>query len=225
MLFVGCGSDSGGDEDASAGAGRGGLSAAGGASARGGSASQGGTAGVVAGGEPDTSQWIMPLRVGRTWNFAMRIVDESLPVDCTSDSPTATAIRGGVMDVGDGTTTYAWFYKTACVDTTYLVWMKDGVLSARALTDPNATPLSFNGEAVTFLVDPELQSSWTVGSSTNFWERVGSVTVAAGTFTDCWRRTMDTAALNAVYCRGTGLVSSSLPVDNYELELTSLVDE
>jgi hypothetical protein len=53
------------------------------------------------------------------------------------------------------------------------------------------------------------------------WRFLGSVTVAAGTFRDCWlRKSLNTALLDTVYCPGIGRVSMTSAT--YSIELKSV---
>ena len=66
------------------------------------------------------------------------------------------------------------------------------------------------------LVDPTLAEghSWTYYTTTLTWHRETSVSVPAGTFTDCWTSMPDTQSFPTnTYCRGVGLVRSAGPTD------------
>jgi hypothetical protein len=55
---------------------------------------------------------------------------------------------------------------------------------------------------------PEKDKAWTSQGNTYVWEDAGTVTVPAGTFSDCWsaRQTQIEGDSYTTYCRGVGPV-------------------
>ena len=75
------------------------------------------------------------------------------------------------------------------------------------------------------LVDPLLQNghSWSYGSYTTFtWQLVPSVTVPAGTYTDCWTAVSSSSTYpTSTYCRGIGPVEVQSDSSDQQLTATS----
>src|SRR4029077_714132 len=84
----------------------------------------------------------------------------------------------------------------------------------------------YNGSWGT-LIDPMLVEghSWTYFNTSYAWHRETSVTVPAGTFTDCWTaRQQVTYTAYLTYCRGAGLVrsySQDLAGNGWDAQLAS----
>jgi hypothetical protein len=84
----------------------------------------------------------------------------------------------------------------------------------------------YQGSWLRVIAEPiQVGSSWDYFNTSYTWQDAGSVTVAAGTFSDCW-----TAAQNVryvayqTYCRGVGMVrsySQDLAGNGWDAELVS----
>jgi hypothetical protein len=78
------------------------------------------------------------------------------------------------------------------------------------------------------LVDPTLTEGhmWPYFNTSYHWHRETSVTVPAGTYTDCWTAVQDVSySASLTYCRGVGLVrsySSDLSGSGWDAKLASL---
>jgi hypothetical protein len=78
------------------------------------------------------------------------------------------------------------------------------------------------------LVDPTLAegTSWPYFNSTYHWHRAGTVTVPAGTYSDCWTAVQDVSyTAYLTYCRGAGLVrsySQDLAGNGWDAQLSAI---
>jgi hypothetical protein len=74
----------------------------------------------------------------------------------------------------------------------------------------------FNAAWVT-AIDPILEEghTWSFANTTLTWHEEGSVTVPAGTFTDCWTAQQSSPYMSfTTYCRGVGPVRSSATISS-----------
>jgi hypothetical protein len=103
-----------------------------------------------------------------------------------------------------------------------------GVIGTNAFSAPGGdqVDLYYAGGWET-LVDPMLVEghSWPYFTSSYHWEREASVSVPAGTFTDCWTAVQDVSYTAFItYCRGVGAVrnfSRDLNGDGWDAKLHS----
>jgi len=68
--------------------------------------------------------------------------------------------------------------------------------------------------------------TWNAGYDTNWiWEDVGTVTVPAGTFENCWRKnwSVDKKSLFEIWCKGVGKVRNENRGDVWELAGTNFI--
>jgi len=173
---------------------------------------------------PDTSQWMLPLAVGRSWTYTLTPLDEGQEASC--EPLTSQVLQAGWVQSPDDNAeqVFGWIYQSSCSTSGYLLWEDAGTLRAKQMVDVTDPSQGLKGEPLTFLVDPEVALSWTyVGDSSYTWTSVGTATVAAGTFTDCWERRYSASELTSVYCRGVGMVSMRHLETNTSLELASMV--
>jgi hypothetical protein len=75
------------------------------------------------------------------------------------------------------------------------------------------------------LIDPVLKDghSWSYGGYTTYtWKRETSVTVPAGTYTDCWTAVSSVSTFpTSTYCRGIGPVHVTSDSSDQQLTATS----
>jgi hypothetical protein len=176
-----------------------------------GSASDAGAADAPA---PDLR--ILPLALGRRWTYQSRAPDGGAASQCPGEQ-TAEVVGPGTTRDGGPSLRYhplCLFGAIAYVD---LEGTGDRLV-AYLVDDAGATVR----DPVLYLDGPvEEGHSWQYSGSVKFvWRDSGSVTVPAGTFTDCWRRE-EIANLNryVIYCRGVGQVRHVFP--DYEADLTA----
>lgn len=202
VVLCGCGSTSGGGS-----AGMGGAAAAGvggaGALGSGGNAgtSTGGTS--TGGGASDTR--LLPLEANRTWTLVASAIDATLPVTTCAD-PQSTVVGRAATPEGDG-----WLYDPTC-GTERFIMVQNGD-DITAFSEDLTQRIEYMKTPV---VDGATWSSYR-------WQSVGSVTVPAGTFQDCWRRIAVTATQEdwVEFCRGVGLVRLYGVGSNRKLELVN----
>jgi hypothetical protein len=98
-----------------------------------------------------------------------------------------------------------------------------GAPESLVVPDPSSDRIETDGHGTLLATPVEEGVGWYAGYGTSWiWSRIDSVTVPAGTFSDCWRKgwSVDPNVLYEMYCRGVGPVK--MRVHGYvELELAS----
>jgi hypothetical protein len=227
LLALGCGNSSGdGTDTGQAGAGGGGFGNAGsppttagnaGSSASAGSTSAGAagtsSAGAGAGGgsaggpATGTPVQLLPLAVGNRWTYQVTGGGASC-----ADGPHDATIDGMATEGGEQAFEFLDYCKEA--QPAYLRYSGNEVLE-------------YAGEWARSLAEP-LQEGYSWMFTGNYqleWHSVGTVTVAAGTFDNCWQRlvtSMGNAVGNRTYCPGVGPVKSSYTTGEASLVSYSL---
>jgi len=193
----------------------------GGESAQGGSGANGseggGGAGVEAGGESEggadgggsQAGAIDPIAVGNSWTYAVEEIG-TFPL-CPGGSHTAMTLGESQLD---GKTAYEVTSLCANAESSFYAVAGDVV------------QVSYEGTWVLALDAPvEEGHEWSNGFSTFTWHDEGTVTVAAGTFDDCWRATQNVGyEAYTIFCRGVGPVhwrSVDLNGDGFDALLTA----
>lgn len=181
LACAACGDAGGGVEDAGAGANNDGGNDAGG----------GGNDGGGGGGAAK----LYPLALGYKWTYTVTAVGAGAvctPGSYSQEIKSANAVGG----------------RPAFQMTSFC----SGIGGTNDYSNPSGDEVDFyySGAWAT-LIDPNLSEghNWTYFNTSYSWHRETSVTVPAGTFTDCWtaqQQVSYTAYLT--YCRGAGLVRS-----------------
>ena len=175
-----------------------------------GGGSSSGSGGSPESGSPDTgssgssgssggggSEKLYPIAVGNTWTYDVAAVGAGSVCAPGSHSQSVT---GGPTTL-DGKQAY---------DMTSFCTGVSG--TSQVAPDPasDAIAIYYSGQWLTFIDMPLTDGhTWSYFNSSYTWQRETSVTVPAGTFTDCWTAKQNvryTAYLT--YCRGVGMVRS-----------------
>jgi hypothetical protein len=170
-----------------------------------GNAGSGGSAGNAgSGGSAGSSldQLLMPLAAGRVWSFEAIVIDTTRPSAACDDLESAVVGRAQTPE-GEG-----WLYDPVCGPRRYIMLQTGDSIAAYS------EDLS---QRVDYMVTPVAEgTTWDDFA----WQAVGSTTVPAGTFDDCWRRLYTPLTTEWIeFCRGVGLVRLSSGEDNRVLEL------
>jgi hypothetical protein len=147
-------------------------------------------------GAPD--ERIDPLDIGRTWSF--KIIPNDGGTN-TCDAQTSAVVGPGLPVDGAATVRYQPFCTPFAVDV-----IVDG---------DRVTAYSFDGHfsGPQVIVDPPVEEghTWT-GGAQFIWHDAGTISVPAGTFTNCWaREIVGGGGTRNIYCRGVGLARSEDP--------------
>jgi len=205
IAMAGCGGATGGDDMGGGGAGGGGGGGTGGSGGGGG----GGTGGSGGGGGGAAA--LYPLALGYRWTYAV------------------TAVGGGAVCAAGS---YDQHVLSANAVGGRPAFQLDNFCSGVSGTYDYSQP---GGDEVDFyysqtwapIIDLPLQEghSWTYFNTSYTWHRETSVTVPAGTFTDCWTANQNvTYTAFLTYCRGAGLVrsySQDLGGNGWDAQLSS----
>jgi hypothetical protein len=214
IAMAGCGGASGGDDmGGGGGGGVGGGGGTGGAGGGGGGGSGGGGGGTggAGGGGGGGAAALYPLALGYRWTYAV------------------TAVGGGAVCAAGS---YDQHVVSANAVGGRAAFQLDNFCSGVAGTYDYSQP---GGDEVDFyysstwapIIDLPLQDghSWTYFNTSYTWHRETSVTVPAGTFTDCWTANQNVSyTAYLTYCRGAGLVrsySQDLTGNGWDAQLSS----
>jgi hypothetical protein len=140
---------------------------------------------------PDTR--IDPLEVGRTWTYDVKTMG-GFPV-CTAGTHDSTVT--GTTQV-DG--------RTALTVTSFC-----GAIGTSNMTvDGDAVDYDYNGTWLHVTGLPiQDGTTWSYFNTSYTWEKVPSIAVPAGTFSDCWKAHQNVQyTAYQIYCRGIGVVQS-----------------
>src|SRR5262249_10186862 len=143
------------------------------------------------GAPPDTR--IDPLEVGRTWTYDVTTMG-GFPV-CTAGKHDSTVT--GTTQI-DG--------RTALVVSSFCA----AVGTSNMTVDGDAVDYDYNGTCVHVTGLPIQEgTTWDYFNTSYTWEKVPSITVPAGTFSDCWKAHQNVQyTAYQIYCRGVGVVQS-----------------
>ncbi len=171
--------------------------------------------------QPATATPYFPLSVGRTWQYATSRVDGSIGTGCGAD---------GVMHQMTVTSTHVDSGLDVFVrDETHACYSFESSLPYRI----DQGNVEVNSDTTTwylvFQFPPQLGATWAAGGLSGAqytWDRqVASDTVAAGTFSDCWRRSQVGYDNWEIYCRDVGMVETHWATgDDSRFELQSTSD-
>lgn len=144
------------------------------------------------GGEPAKDLRLYPLDVGRRWTWSLVSVGAGYAI-----CPPGTR-EAEVLEKATTAGKSAFLVRGYCtgVPATYLAEESGGVVGL------------YQGSWGTFLKLPPVEGAqWSYFNASYRWEKAGTVTVAAGTFDDCWSAVQNVAYLNeTTYCPGIGAV-------------------
>ena len=187
----------------------GGSGSEGGSPDNGGSPPSGGANEGGAGGGASTEA-IDPIAVGNAWTYDVEELG-TFPL-CPSGSHTAETLAEVELD---GKTAYE--VTSLCANAASSFYAVDG----------DVVQVNYQGTWVLALDAPvEEGHTWSNGVSTFTWHDEGTVTVAAGTFDDCWRATQNVSyEAYTIFCRGVGPVhwrSVDLTGNGFDAELTGV---
>ena len=156
---------------------------------------------------------LYPIAVGNTWTYDVAALG-SYP-SCAAGSHSQTVMSGPTTL--DGKQAYAITNFCSAITGTQPV-----------SPDPTSDAVYFyyNDTWLTFVSVPLTDgATWTYFNSSYTWQRETSVTVPAGTFTDCWTAKQNvTYTAYLTYCRGVGMVrsySSDLTGSGWDAKLSS----
>ncbi len=179
------------------------------ASGTGGSAA--GTGGNATGGGGAPTGPLFPLVVGKVWTFKVKKIGAG--GFCGAGTFDSTIPSKAMLDGKEGFTLTAW-----C----------DAVNSPDILAVGTGDEifLHFN-KAWEVVLSGKLMdgATWTFQTLDYKWKKEGSVTVAAGTFADCWSAVrVDNATIYDTYCRGVGPVKhhNETAGNGFEAELSAV---
>jgi hypothetical protein len=164
----------------------------------------GGNAGSADAGADDR---LLPLASGRRWTFKVSGVGDA-SAQCPPGMTTAT-----VLSESTESGQPAFAYHPICSDADFVLVGAGDKLQAHPLTalDPSFVYLD---------TPVEEGHSWQdAAGRTLTWHRTGTVTVPAGTYTDCWDRQLASPAENGAvtFCRGIGQVRYAFSTYTAEL--------
>jgi len=187
--------DAGGGAAGSSSGGASGSGAAGASSGGSGGVAQGGSGGVAQGGSGGVAP-IYPVALGYSWTYD--VTPLGIGDSCGSGVRT-TRVVGQSLLAGRNAFELDYFCSATPV---YVSTDGDRLYYYTS----NAWQLALD----TPVADGH---SWAFFSGTRTWHSVGTVSVPAGTFTDCWEMEQQDAGATATftYCRGVGLVRMHAP--------------
>jgi hypothetical protein len=208
--LVACGSNDSGEGDGPTGSG-GATTSTGGTPSTGGSGGNAGLSGnpgasgaapLDGGNSGVTPETLFPLAVGNQWNFQMTVTGPNPP--CAAGPVTIAVTKTGTVR---GRPAFA------TTDTCF----GPGDDSVNAGQIESISGSQWN---VTLASPVQDGHSWPWQGTTLTWQRVGTVSVPAGTFSECWARVpSNPAEATATYCNHVGPVRYVAP--NWKQELVS----
>jgi hypothetical protein len=155
------------------------------------------TSGGSATGTATTSSTLHAISAGRTWRYVSG--------DCTSSASIGaqTSVHGKLAFPQDST--------RVCPDKTL-------TLHAYVHFDGDRVEVWDDTTSAWLLASDtpvEAGHTWTTGILSYVWEQVGTTTVPAGTFDDCWASHATATGVDErfTFCRGIGLVRSEVTSD------------
>jgi hypothetical protein len=207
-LAIGCGGGGGG----AGGGGAGGAGGAGGGGGTGGTGGGGtGGGGTGGGGGGGATAPLYPLAVGNRWTYTVTAVGAGSV--CAAGS-----FDQHVLSANPAGGRAAFQLDNFC----------SGVAGPYDYSQPGGDEVDFYYNSTWApIIDLPLQEghSWTYFNASYTWHRETSITVPAGTFTDCWTANQNvTYTAYLTYCRGAGLVhsySQDLAGNGWDAQLAS----
>ena len=157
---------------------------------------------------------IDPLEIGRTWTFNVTPTDGGIANGgCAAGTQTSTVIGPGIAQDGLATVRYQPLCDNFLVDA---LVQGDKVI---------AFPVD-GGAATGVVLDAPVEEghTWNYGGTglQFVWHSVGTLSVPAGQFSDCWARAYVTGSQSRfIYCRGVGLTELDDAEFRYRAVLTS----
>ena len=142
-------------------------------------------------GGPSADRRIDPIEVGREWTFDVKVLGY-YPA-CANGTYSAKAERAETVDGKS-----AFYVSSFCPDSPGFDYSVDG----------DNVSSHYLGEWIDSLEAPvQVGHTWSDGYLTYKWESKGTMSVAAGTFTECWSvTTVASYDSYIVFCRGVGPV-------------------
>ena len=163
---------------------------------------------------------VFPVALGRTWTYALTALDGGTIV-CPGPPTAQVTGQGEVRDGGASLR-----YRSLCLAGSIGVDMVGDGDEVYAYTfDADGGKLLNNGVPYVYIDSPIADGhEWTYTTGIKFrWRDAGSMTVKAGSFSECWSR--DEVATDGgiydVFCRGVGQVYHHNTAGNYNAELTA----
>jgi hypothetical protein len=144
------------------------------------------------GGDGGVDDRIDPIVVGRSWTYDVTTFG-TYPL-CPAGEHTGTATSESTHDGKD----HAILVTSLCANAASEYYTVDG----------DVVNVDYQGAWILALDAPVAEGHvWSNGASTFTWHSAGNVTVAAGTFHDCWTATQNVAYdAYTIFCRGVGPV-------------------
>jgi hypothetical protein len=167
----------------------------------------GGTGTGGSGGGADDR--IDPILLGHAWTYDVQELG-SFPL-CPAGTHTGEVLGESTVDGKD-----AFEVSSLCANAGSSYYAVDG----------DVVQVDYQGTWLLALDAPvEEGHTWSNGSSTFTWHSKSSVTVPAGTFSDCWSATQNVAyEAYTIFCRGVGPVrwySKDLDGNGFDAQLTA----
>jgi hypothetical protein len=161
------------------------------------------------GGQDAADERIDPLEVGRSWTYEITELG-TYPL-CPGGVHTGAALMAATVDGKQ-----AIEVQSACAN----------VGSAYYAVDGDLVQVAVDGAWLTALAAPVQEGqTWSEGSESFTWHSAGTVTVPAGTFSECWSATQNVAySAYAIFCRGVGPVrwyTKDAQGDGYDAQLSA----
>jgi len=166
----------------------------------------------VDGGQPEAAR-LYPIAVGYTWTY--RVVAVGSGNTCAAGVQTSK-VKGTSTTGGRSGFDISSFCKAAGDST-----------DAPAASGDEVDFYYASSNKWLVLVDPTLEEghTWPYANTSFTWHRENSVTVPAGTFSDCWTARQNVSYTSyTTYCRGIGPVrsySSDLGGNGWDAQLTA----
>ena len=155
---------------------------------------------------------ILPLAAGRSWTFLVVATGDGGASACALGTQTSS-----VLSEGTENNLPSFVYDPLCAG--------DDVVLLGGGDRLQAHPTNAVDPLYVYLDTPiEEGHSWQdVAGRTLTWHDAGTVTVPAGTFTDCWDRQLTSNGENSAitFCRGVGQVRHAFPTYTAELRSKS----
>lgn len=151
-----------------------------------------------------------PLQLGLQWKYRQTLFDGTIGTGCYDDGSTLT------LQIGDFSSgVYSMQYQPACFYAT-IGYRVNGNLVTESTSGGTYTAFDF---------PPVLNKTWAAGGvsgATYIWDmHYDTYTVAAGTFTDCFRWKQQGYETWQIVCNGVGAVlSAGHSFQDYRWELT-----
>lgn len=164
------------------------------------------TGGTTSGGDTVPAD-LYPMAVGNTWTY---VVEEKIVGSCPEEGRSISFVEEEFLDGRD-----TFVGTNVCFPGSTARQAIDGDIIEQ-YSEPEAEWF------VSYQAPLENGFEWSPLEGTTLrWEEVGSLTVPAGTFEDCWHRVIVGTIAQNTYCAGVGMVRSE--TEAYIAELGSYV--